>query len=52
MITDAMVLAAAKAMYLKTKTASLVVWDLLPRIVQDDMLNLARVALEAAEELR
>ena len=52
MITDAMVLAAAKAMYLKTKTSTHIVWDLLPSYVQDELLMMARTGLEAAEELR
>jgi len=52
MITDAMVLAAAKAMFLKTKTSTAIVWDLLPRVVQQEMLDLARAGLEAAELVR
>lgn len=52
MITDEMVLAAAQAMYAKTKVSQKVLWDLLPRVAQKEMTDLARAALEAAEPLR
>jgi hypothetical protein len=52
MITDAMALAAAKAMFNTTNTAKHIVWDLLPSHVQKNLVDMARVGLEAAELVR
>lgn len=52
MITEEMVLAAAKAIFNHTNTAKAIQWDLLPSHVQQHLCDYARVGLEAAEAFR
>lgn len=47
LITTHMVLAAAQAMYKRTKTGEWCAWDLLPQAAQNEMYSLAQTALEA-----
>lgn len=51
-VTRYMVDAAARAIYLRTKLAKSIEFDLLPEIAQQEVRELARVALYAAEPLR
>lgn len=51
-ITRTMIDAAARAIFSKTKASRMIMFDLLPEVAQQELREIARVALYAAEPLR
>jgi hypothetical protein len=51
-ITRTMIDASARAIYARTKVARTIEFDLLPEIAKQEVREVARIALYAAEPLR